>query len=405
MINWLNDVQWQHPQWLLLVFQPVLMSLFIRQQKNRLLGYATPHLRPWALRSDDNSNSWIQTGTNFLAWALLAAALAGPRLPAWENIKDPSSLAYRDDVAVMIVFDLSDAMYAKDIRPQRLQRAKLEIYDFLNHLKGERIGLVAFSDNAGLLTPPTDDTSAFRFYLEQARDAIPFGDSSAMATALKIAHSRLQNTPAHSRAILLVTAGETSATTGDNGARLLESVHQLSDDGISLYVMGMAVKASAKYSTPDDPTNTFISRTDSRRLDEITRLANGKFINTVDGHNDWQYLYSDGLGRLGSERKPALASSEYRSLYMWFLAPALFLFLIAHAPNLRIRESFTANIALLIFALTGIPFTALEADELDAHRAFKQGDYILAQVEYSRLQGFNARFGEAASAYKRGDPC
>ncbi len=53
------------------------------------------------------------------------------------------------------MLDVSPSMQAQDIAPQRLLRAKLKLLDLLPRLHGERVGLIVFSGNAGLLMPLT----------------------------------------------------------------------------------------------------------------------------------------------------------------------------------------------------------------------------------------------------------
>jgi len=97
----------------------------------------------------------LREGLRLSAMALLILALAGPKWGShWEEVK-------REGVDIVIGLDTSRSMLASDVKPSRIERAKLAIRDLVSKLQGDRIGLVAFAGTAFLECPLTLDYAAF----------------------------------------------------------------------------------------------------------------------------------------------------------------------------------------------------------------------------------------------------
>ena len=57
----------------------------------------------------------------------------------------------------MVALDVSNSMLAEDVKPNRLERAKLEISDLMDKLNGDEVGLVLFSGASFIQFPLTSD--------------------------------------------------------------------------------------------------------------------------------------------------------------------------------------------------------------------------------------------------------
>ena len=68
------------------------------------------------------------------ALALLGLALAGPRFGT--KLRESK----REGVDLVIALDVSTSMYAEDVLPNRLTRAKHEIERLIDRLEGDRRG-------------------------------------------------------------------------------------------------------------------------------------------------------------------------------------------------------------------------------------------------------------------------
>ncbi len=93
---------------------------------------------------------------------LLLFATARPQLGTrLEEIK-------REGIDLVVCLDLSNSMFAEDVKPSRLAKAKYEIKKLIGMLEGDRVALVSFAGDAFLQCPLTLDYDAFLMMLDNA---------------------------------------------------------------------------------------------------------------------------------------------------------------------------------------------------------------------------------------------
>jgi Ca-activated chloride channel family protein len=114
------------------------------------------------------------------------------------------------NVDVVVVLDYSKSMYAQDVEPSRIFRAKVEVARLIKELAGARFAAVAFAGEP-MGFPLTADGRAIAQFLKQLDpNDMPVG-GTAIARALEQARDLLNRDPKsqeHKRIILLVTDGE-----------------------------------------------------------------------------------------------------------------------------------------------------------------------------------------------------
>ena len=420
MMNWaeLLQLEWTHPWWALLALQPLLMALLLKLRRKQVLHYADAHLLAWAMRSNIQAQHGRWQGVlNFIAWLLLACALAGPRLPlVGDQAHQQAKQGHQLDI--MVLLDVSPSMLAQDVSPQRLQRAKLELLNLLPRLHGERMGLIAFSGSAGLIMPLNRDEAALRYYLNIAEPALFDVPGTALASALDLAlRSMSQKNDADKsaeksphRAILLLTDAETSALSGPAGAAAWEEANKLKQAGIPLYILGVGTAQGSTITQPDGNTVVFegedvISRMDTSGFTDLAGKTNGKFVTVADGDADWQSLYDHGLLTVPGGKPSTENVQAWQELYAGFLLPALLLFALPLFNKLLniIKHLKVYAIAGFALALLLASVPDVHAAEADAYAAFRSQNLARAQILYAELHGFAARMGEGAAAYRRKD--
>jgi Ca-activated chloride channel family protein len=405
MSNW-ADIVWTHPAWGWLALQPLLMAALLKWRRQQILHYADAHLLAWVVGNHAAlAQSRWRDFLNLMAWACLAAALAGPRLPLQSLAGQQSRLQHELDI--MVLLDVSPSMYAQDISPQRLQRAKLELMDILPRLHGERLGLVAYSGSAGLLMPLNRDYAALPYYLNIAEPALFSAPGTALASALDLALRHMPETSSAHRAILVLTDAETSALSGPAGAAVWEVADKLKQAQVPVYILGVGSEAGSVITLPDGNTVVYegadvLSRMDSDGFSELAKRTGGQFVEVSDGDSDSRALYDSGLLNVPGGKTRAESVEAWQEMYAIFLLPALLLFMVLTIP-FKVKRWLPV---LSIFIL--LPFTSLSgheayASELDAYTAYHQNNHALAQTLYADVQGYAGRMGEGAAAYRRKD--
>ncbi|MFH1818068.1 MAG: VWA domain-containing protein [Pseudomonadota bacterium] len=392
---WTN-LLWREPLWLWLAAVPLLLAGWRARRRARVLRYADADLLPWAANlSTAKRDAWPRALAHALAWALLALAAAGPRLPLdWRE----GQTAPRHVVTVMVALDVSASMHASDIVPDRQTRARLELLDWLPKLQGERVGLIIYAGEAGVLLPPTDDLDLLRRALDQVDSHLIEAPGTNLAAALDLARAQLAAAPGHAKAVLLVSDAESDSVEPAAQA----SVEALRKAHLPLFVLGVGSEAGAPVPLPDggfaerDGVRV-LSRMDAATYGQWARSTGGRFVEAVDGDGDWAALNDGGIAALPGDPVAAGSVRAWRELYAWCLVPALALFMAVYLPR---RAVATAAVAVLFATFAPSP---AQADEAAAWQAWQAKRYASAQTLYAQLGGYAGQMGAGAAAWRQAD--
>jgi Ca-activated chloride channel homolog len=414
MIDQLQQLHWREPLWLLLAAVPLLFGWWRSLRRARLLRYADADLLPWAASLPAaQAHTWPRALGHALAWLLLALAAAGPRLPLelHEGQATPRHL-----LTVMVVLDLSASMRAADIippgdsdflwaeaheksyAPDRLARARLELLEWLPRLQGERVGLIVYAGEAGMLLPPTDDPELFRRVLDQIDPRLIEAQGTNLAAALDLARAQLEAAPGRAKAILLVTDAEADSV-DDAASAAVEALRQAR---LPLFVLGVGSEAGAAVPLPDggfaeDDAGQVLSRMAASAYAEWAQATGGRFAAVSDGDADWEALHERGIASLPGDPVALQASTAWRELYAWFLLPALVLLMALSLPRRVV-----ALLALVMLLPTLSPPTAW-ADEAAAWQAWQRKDFSGAQFLYMQAGGYRGHMGAGAAAWRQAE--
>lgn len=167
-----------------------------------------------------------------IAWLVSIVALAGP---SWQQLPQPS---YQKQDALIILLDLSPSMYATDIKPSRLVQAQREIRDILKLRNEGLTALIAYSGDAHVVTPLTDDTETIELLLPALAPAMMPSIGNQPLAALELAAELLTNSPSR-RARVLFVSDEIPAA-DFKSLQKLAAKHQL-----ELSILGIGTESGA----------------------------------------------------------------------------------------------------------------------------------------------------------------
>jgi Ca-activated chloride channel family protein len=202
---------------------------------------------------------------------LLAVAAAGPELR-----REVKGLAPVVDFAV--VLDGSSSMAALDDgRESRWDAARRLIRRFVARRRDDRFALVLFSAHPVTLCPLTADHARLWSILDHLQLDSP-DDGTAIGNALMTAVRRLQDSPARSRAILLLTDG------AQNRGRVapLEAAAAAREQGIRIYTVALGGTGESLYPLPGGGFARLRVATDPETLRRIAQATGGEAFAAAD---------------------------------------------------------------------------------------------------------------------------
>lgn len=231
---------------------------------------------------------------------------------------------------IVIAMDVSDSMLAKDIKPNRLEKAKLELQNLVEIARGDRIGVVAFAGEAFIQVPLTVDLSAVKIYL-RALDpsSIPVpGTSIEKAIAMSV---NLFPKEEGNKSIILLTDGE------DSGGDPLLAAEAAADMGIRIFTIGLGteegevipVKTNINQGFKRDlKGNVVISKLDEKTLRKIASITGAEYFRSQRGLLEVSRIYRL-IRSQGSRDTGSGWTVNYAPQYRKFVLPA-FLLLLLH---------------------------------------------------------------------------
>ena len=257
-----------------------------------------------------------------MALGLLIVALARPQSSS------TNSTSNIEGIDIVMAMDVSGSMLARDLKPDRLTAAKNVASDFVKGRPGDRMGLVIFSGESFTQVPLTTDHGVMLNMLAEMKNGL-IDDGTAIGDGLATAISRLKDSEAISKVIILLTdglnnAGSVDPYTAGEIAKLY---------GIRVYTIGVGSYGTAPYPV-QTPFGTQIQQMkveiDEKLLTQIANMTGGKYFRATSNQKlDEIYSEIDKLERSKIEvTEFRRLHEEFYPLVAWALALLLLEFLL-----------------------------------------------------------------------------
>jgi len=199
-------IQFHQPLWIFVGLGVTVLTFLLclwqqRKRQKDLHNFATAEILGALIHNVSPLRRKLKTALIFLAIFFLFVTLARPQYGFhWVDVK-------RKGIDILFALDTSKSMLAQDIKPNRLERARYAILDFVGKLEGDRVGLMPFAGSAYLMCPLTTDYQAFESSLLAVdTKTIPKGGTN-IPELLNQAEKTLSNNANH-KILIIVTDGE-----------------------------------------------------------------------------------------------------------------------------------------------------------------------------------------------------
>jgi Ca-activated chloride channel family protein len=417
-------VTFAHPAWLLAGLVALGGLLWVSRrydirQRAALEQFVSAHLRGDLTRSVSRARTVAKRVLFAASLVLLCIALAEPQAGfRWEQVK-------RRGHDIIFAVDTSRSMLTPDVKPNRLARAKLAIDDFVSHLNGDAVGLVAFAGSAFLQTPITLDYGAFHESLGALdTNIIPRGGTD-IASAIQEADAALQRRAGSDKIMILVTDGE------DLEGNALAAAKAAAKDGLKIFSVGVGSANGELIPLPPDQGGGFLkdneghlvkSRLDESALKALAETTGGFYAPLGAENQGLDTIYREALAPLAKHDLESRSQKIFTERYQWPLGAALMLLMCSLLLGTRRRFPAAQPLteekrSLARFALPGsaavlglialLPFHGARASPTSAAIAYAHGNFTAAERDYEAAAQNNPKqpvlqFNEGAAAYKAG---
>ena len=390
MLESLADFHFIRPVWLLALLPCAwLLYRFALYQKSAS-GWASAideellavQLAPGA-STKRHASVWL----GGIIMLLATLALAGP---AWQRL--PQAVEQKHD-ALVIVVDMSLSMYAQDVTPSRLVRARQKIADILRSRDEGYTALVAYAGDAHAVSPLTDDAATIENLVSALSPQMMPLPGSRPGAGIEIADRLLTNASIADARILLVT----------DGIDVIGDVTRHSDPHYPISILGVGTDAGANIPLDfanqpgrvleDEEGDQILARLDSARLAKIADLTHGYFSELTLDDSD----ITRTLPPLDSEDTTSLSD---RSFDAWADTGVYLVLVLLPLLLLAFRRGALAVLLVCVLvpdARAGIWDDLWLNRDQQAHKALQRGSPEAAAVLFEQPDW------KAAAQYRMGE--
>lgn len=312
--------QFLHLLWLVPILAWVLHVLHDRREKITA-SFVETNLMPPKARQESRKLWQKRAITLMICLIFGVLSLSRPQWGfEWQDVK-------HQGLDVLIAIDVSKSMLTQDVKPSRIERTKLAVKDLLRKLKGDRIGLIAFSGQAFLMCPLTSDYNGFLLSLNDLNtNSIPRGGTN-LSNAIDEAIKGYGDKSQPYKTVVLVTDGE------DNEGDANKAAQRAKSKGIKIYTVGIGTQEGELIQVSNDQgVNEFLkdaqgnyvkSRLNENLLQQIAYVTGGAYVRSSGAQFGLDYLYEKQLSRIEKREIDQKKEKKYYERYQWFLSVAL----------------------------------------------------------------------------------
>ena len=274
---------------LLLIIPYIIWYVMYRKKSEPTMRMSDTFVFRYAPKSLKVRLMPLQMLLRLTAFTFLVLALARPQTSnSWKNRQT-------EGIDIMLAIDVSTSMLAEDLKPNRLEAAKMVAAEFISGRPDDNIGLTIFAGESFTQCPMTTDHTSLLNLLQNVRADIAarglISDGTAIGMGLANAVGRLKASKAKSKVVILLTDG--SNNMGDisplTAAEIAQSL------GIRVYTIGVGTNKVAPYPMPVAGGVQYVNmpvEIDTKTLSEIAQTTQGDFYRATN-NNELKKIYKE----------------------------------------------------------------------------------------------------------------
>ena len=229
--------------------------------------------------------------------------------------------------SIYILMDTSRSMLTKDTYPNRIERAKTIAKNIILNLKGDKVGIIPFSDSAYIQMPLTDDYKIAENFINVIDTNLLSGGGTNIFEGLSIANKSFEETETENKIVLVISDG------GDTDDKTLDFIKK---NNLKVYSVGVGTEKGSVIPDnkkagfiKDEKGNIVVSSLNSKFLKEMSEISNGKYFEVNNlSDNTKEFIYD--METLDKSKIKDEKISIYKKYFQWFLGVGLLFILVGY---------------------------------------------------------------------------
>ena len=309
--------------WLLLLIPGFILLWWVsrRNRKKKIRLFGDPQVVAGLMPEVSKSLRRLKVILLLSAFGLMVIAIARPRFG--------SSLmeVKRNGIELIVAIDVSNSMLTRDVKPNRLERAKKSVEKLISELQNDKIGLIVFAGDAYVQLPVTNDYASAKMFLSTINPAMVPKQGTAIGSAIDMAVRSFTSENQTSKVLVIFTDGE------NHEDDPVSSAKTAAEKGIVIHTVGMGLPNGQPVPAPDgngflkdNSGNVVMSKLDEAGLKNIALAGNGIYVRTGSSNSGIE-LISEEIGKMQQTTTTSQQYSDYDEKFAYPAALALLLLL------------------------------------------------------------------------------
>lgn len=320
----------ENPAYLLFMLAAVLPAgllwFSMHRRSERLRMFAESAFVGRLILGESKALRLIKGGAIILAIILLSVAAAGPQIPGGTEVVKMRG------IDIVVAIDVSNSMLADDLKPSRLEKAKLALTDLLANLEGDRLGAIVFAGEPRTNLPLCDDRSAAEMIINSISTESVTYQGTAMEMAIDHAVTAFNNSDeGRGKAIIVISDGE------DHEGNAVQAAERAAEKGIIVCTIGIGSSDGSTIPVMDENGNVtekrdaggsvVISKLDDGLLKEIAETGNGTYVRATNSDLGLTTIMGQ-LRTLSATTTGSQQVTTYTPVFHYVVAGILFLLIV-----------------------------------------------------------------------------
>ena len=269
-----------------------------------------------------SARGWIKIALLTLAAGFMVLALARPQTGS--KLRTVESQGRE----IVLVVDVSNSMLAEDVSPSRMDRTRYAITRLVERMNNDRIGIVAFADEAEVLLPITGDYKMAESITKRLSPDLIAEQGTDISKALEVALLSFTRSTqsSKSRVVILITDGEAH----DDSCEA--AIEQAKAEGAIICAIGIGTPEGIPLKIngeimEDGDGKMVVTKLGEPLLQQLAEATGGIYTRSRNDSFGLEEIVAR-LDEMEATELSLMTFEEYDEQYQWFLGVALLLLVV-----------------------------------------------------------------------------